>query len=138
MISETSSPGSRSYVYLDGLLVATSDVNGSSTKISFVYVDALGSPRVVADASGEIDWRWGDAGNAFGEVAPVSLNGFTLHSRFPGQYFDTESGLNYNVNRDYAAAAGRYIQSDPIGLQGGAGTYVYALGNPLVFLSTPR
>jgi RHS repeat-associated protein len=53
--------------------------------------------------------------------------------RFPGQYYQAETGLNQNWNRDYDPLTGKYIESDPIGLGGGINTYTYVDANPLAF-----
>jgi RHS repeat-associated protein len=54
-----------------------------------------------------------------------------LNVRFPGQYYDQETGLHYNYYRTYDPATGRYITSDPIGLNGGVNTFGYVGGNPV-------
>ena len=59
-------------------------------------------------------------------------NIFTLNLRFPGQYFDKETNKHYNINRDYDPVTGRYIQSDPIGFDGGINIYLYVGANPVV------
>jgi RHS repeat-associated protein len=91
---------------------------------------------VVTDQSGKVVWRWDNA-DPFGEALPdddpdADGTRFTLNLRFPGQYFDKETGLHYNYFRDYEPGTGRYVESDPIGLAGGANTYLYVSASPLV------
>ncbi|EFN2600158.1 type IV secretion protein Rhs, partial [Escherichia coli] len=50
--------------------------------------------------------------------------------RLPGQYYDEETGLHYNLFRYYAPECGRFISQDPISIRGGLNLYRYA-PNPL-------
>jgi RHS repeat-associated protein len=60
----------------------------------------------------------------------------TVNLRFPGQYYDSETGLNQNGFRDYNPALGRYVQADPIGLYGGVNLYGYVNSNPLMYIDS--
>ncbi|SFW27696.1 RHS repeat-associated core domain-containing protein [Luteibacter sp. UNCMF366Tsu5.1] len=131
LLSESTGSSTRDYVWLGDLPVGIVDRAGTAATVAFIHADGLGTPRVVTNATGTMLWQWPYASNPFGETSPTSASGYVLNLRFPGQYFDAESGLNYNVNRDYEAASGRYLKSDPIGLRGGASTYVYAMSRPL-------
>ena len=56
--------------------------------------------------------------------------------RFPGQYFDQESGLYYNRFRYYEPQTGRYLSSDPLGQRTGPNVYEYAHNSPLKFFDS--
>jgi RHS repeat-associated protein len=110
-------------------------VAGGSDGVFYpVLTDQIGSPRVVLDpSSGASRWEW-EAKEVFGYQAPNenpgSVGVFKFDARFPGQWFDAETGLFQNGYRDYDPRTGRYVQSDPIGLGGGWNTYAYVGGDP--------
>ena len=99
----------------------------------YVQADQTDTPRAITDANQKVVWEWPSDpfGNDTPNQNPSGLGTFTYNLRFPGQYFDSETGHNYNYFRDYDPTIGRYIESDPIGLAGGLNTYLYADANPL-------
>ncbi|HUW29653.1 MAG TPA: Ig-like domain-containing protein [Sulfuriferula sp.] len=108
-----------------------------ATPIYYIYTDQLNTPRLITDTANSVVWR-NDQADPFNASAPYDDPGNTGHHfvfnlRFPGQYYDQETGLAYNYYRDYDANTGRYVQSDPIGLNGGLNTYGYANQNPLKY-----
>jgi len=74
--------------------------------------------------------------DAFGAGLPETDpdgDGFTFNLRFPGQYYDNETGLHYNYFRYYDARSGRHLRPDPIGLEGGVNAYSYVDNNPILY-----
>ena len=131
LFGEYSSTGAliQETVWMGEIPVATLRPNGSTVSIYYVHTDHLNAPRVITQSSdNSVRWLWG--GNAANQN-PLNLGTFAYNLRYPGQYFQAETGLSYNYFRDYDPATGRYLESDPIGLNGGINTYVYAGENPI-------
>ena len=76
---------------------------------------------------------WQAAALPFGRTQ-VQLGTVQNNLRFPGQYFDAETGLHYNWNRYYDPDTGRYLSPDPIGLDGGMNLYAYVGNDPVNFI----
>jgi RHS repeat-associated protein len=121
----------RDYIWLGSLPVAVID-NGTTSAVSYVHADGLSTPRAISDAAGNTIWQWVYQSNPFGELQPTG--GYVYNLRFAGQYYDAEKGSMYNIRRDYEAASGRYVQSDAIGLNGGASTFGYVGQNPMTYV----
>jgi RHS repeat-associated protein len=137
LLGEYSSSGSliQETVWMGNIPVATLRPNGNGISIYYVHANQLDAPVMVTrSADNAIMWRWDSDpfGTAVPNQNPQSLGTFIYNLRFPGQYYQAETGLNYNYHRDYDAAVGRYRQSDPIGLRGSSfSTYAYVRGNPI-------
>ena len=101
-------------------------VDGQTDAVHLVRTDNIGRPVFATDTSGvkvlEATYL------PFGGVH-VST-GANIELRFPGQWFQSESGLHQNWMREYDPTTGRYIQADPLGLVDGASVYGYVLQNP--------
>ncbi|WP_371548848.1 DUF6531 domain-containing protein [Streptomyces sp. NBC_00554] len=79
-----------------------------------IATDLIGSPSELVDESGDIAWRsrstlWGSTTWNADAQAYTPL-------RFPGQYYDPETGLHYNYFRHYDPETARYLTQDPLGL----------------------
>lgn len=95
-----------------------------------IVTDLIGTPSELIDESGELSWHtratvWGATAWAKSSTAYTPL-------RFPGQYFDPETGFHYNVRRYYDPATARYVTVDPLGLDPAPNALAY-VENPHVW-----
>ncbi|AVT00857.1 hypothetical protein C8236_08175 [Paracidovorax avenae] len=104
-------------------------------QLFYIHSDHLNTPRVVVDKFNVLRWRWISEpfGTTTAETSPAGQADLLFNLRFPGQYYDAESGMHQNWNRDYIPGLGRYAESDPIGLSGGNNTYSYVGANPISY-----
>ncbi len=108
LIAETSSAGAAiaEYVHLDGQPLSKIDSGGTR----YIHTDHLGTPVLMTNASKAVVWQI--ESKPFGETTSITGSAL-LNLRFPGQYFDSETGLHQNWFRDYMPKVGRYIEPDP-------------------------
>ena len=142
IIAETDASGQtlREYIWLGDIPLAVVDkVATGSPVIYYVHADHLGRPaRMTAQNQA---WVWDVIYSPFGETSYIWTNPGTIDIRFPGQWFQLESGLAYNWHRHYDASIGRYVQPDPLGLaallsDGPSAVFGYQSGdgNPISFV----
>ena len=97
----------------------------------FYHNDHLGTPQKMTAVNGAVVWsaRY----TAFGQAIVDPASTVENNLRFPGQYFDAETGYHYNYHRYYNPDTGRYLTPDPIGLAGGINLFSYAINNSINF-----
>jgi len=141
LIAEADSNGqlTKSYGYAPGSTFTTNPlwmkVPASGTQTAATYYtyqnDHLGTPMKLLNQSGVTVWS--ATYDAFGRATVDPASTVSNNLRFPGQYYDAETGMHYNWMRFYDPTTGRYVTSDPVGLRGGINEYGYVDGNPLSF-----
>jgi len=134
MIAEFTGAGStiRSYGYAPDSTWGTDPLfQKTGSNYAYYQNDHLATPQKLTSASGAVEWEARQ--KSFGAM-DIITEAVSSDLRFPGQYYDAETGLYYNWNRYYDPSTGRYITSDPIGLDGGINTFGYVGGNPLIYI----
>ncbi len=99
--------------------------------VHHLHTDHLGTPLEASNDAGELSWQmtyttWGNT--VVEDVAQIEQR-----VRFQGQYFDAETGLQYNRFRYYSPEVGRFVSNDPIGLLGGENLFAYT-PNPIMWV----
>ena len=139
LIEETAANGKLlvDYVYLNGQPLAMIRKQGNNEEMFYYHNDHIGTPKVLTDKLKKIVWNleFDPFGN---EIEQKGRKGRYIRKvinnlRFPGQYYDKETGLHQNYFRDYDPARGAYPQPDPIGLDGGLNLYSYG-NNPVKWM----
>lgn len=127
LIEENTGGTVKDYIYMDGKLSGI--FLPASSALYYVTGDTRGAPVYITDSSQNVVWS--TQYQPYGSTTPTGT--LTNNIRLPGQYYDSETTLSYNGQRDYVPNWGRYLESDPIGLQGGENPYRYANASPLGF-----
>lgn len=79
-----------------------------------IVTDLIGTPNELIDESGNLAWH--TRSTLWGATTWATTSTTYTPLRFPGQYFDPETGLHYNFHRHYDPEAARYLSADPLGL----------------------
>ena len=125
LLEETDQSGTpqADYIYLNGRPIAT--LNPATGTLYYLQDDRLGTPQLATDSSQTVAWQ-----AAYGPFGQASVSGsITQNLRFPGQYYDIETGWNHNGFRDYIPQLGRYAEPDPLAMQGSARFYGQTYGH---------
>jgi RHS repeat-associated protein len=104
--------------------------DGAQARFYAVVADPAGTPTELVTPGGEIVWQrlaslWGRS------VSTHAADGVDCPLRFAGQYYDTETGDNYNYHRYYEPGTARYHSPDPLGLTPAPNPHAY-VPNPTV------
>ena len=131
LLQEHNYRGNYTYIYTDQdsyepLAQVFLNAQDDKQYLAYFHNDQIGIPKEMTDQFGNLVW-YGEY-TAWGKLHKDERVYQYAHQpfRLQNQYFDEETGLHYNLMRYYEADSGRFVNQDPIGLEGGANLYFFA------------
>ncbi|MER7836819.1 DUF6531 domain-containing protein [Streptomyces sp. NPDC096040] len=120
--------GRRPLVQTERVITADSPQRVVDQRFFAIVTDLVGTPTELVGEAGDIAWRtratlWGTTTWNRDATAYTPL-------RFPGQYYDPETGLHHNYFRTYDPETARYLTPDPLGLR--------PAPNPVAYVHNPH
>jgi RHS repeat-associated protein len=140
----------KEYVYRNGDLLASATVRLIGSDVRWLVKDHLGTPRIVADKTGNLSAIKRHDYLPFGEEIGSTVGGRDtsqgygnpqsdgVRQQFTGYERDTESGLDFAQARYFGSSLGRFTAVDPLASSATPGSpqswnrYAYVGNNPLV------
>ncbi|MCF3119304.1 RHS domain-containing protein [Streptomyces arenae] len=120
--------GLRPVAQVERITAAEAPQDEIDSRFFAIVTDLVGAPTELIGEDGEIAWR--TRSTLWGSTAWAADGTTFTPLRFPGQYFDPESGLHYNYLRYYDPQTARYLTLDPLGLE--------PAPNPLTYVPNPH
>ncbi|MFJ1645774.1 putative T7SS-secreted protein [Streptomyces sp. NPDC088258] len=122
--------GLRPLTQTERILAPDASQDAIDERFFAIATDLIGTPTELIDEAGTLAWHtratlWGTTTWARTSSAYTPL-------RFPGQYYDPETGLHYNHHRHYDPETARYLTPDPLGLAPAPNPAAY-VHNPLTW-----
>ena len=103
----------------------TTEDRESRQQTRYFHCDQIGIPREMTDKDGNLLWFGNYTGwGRLKEETKVTDSAYQPF-RLQNQYADRETGLHYNFFRYYEPNSGRFVNQDPIGLEGGVNFYQF-------------
>jgi len=117
------------YIWIGDQMVGIVDNSSGTPTLDAVTTGQIEEPLLVTAADQSL--LFDGYVDPYGNQGTLATTSYTMNMRLPGQYFQAGSGLSQNGWRDYDPTIGRYIEGDPIGIDGGQNVYAYVDGDPL-------
>jgi RHS repeat-associated protein len=123
LAGETTLDGrAKEYVYWPGSFEPLAVLEAGEAR--YFHNDPVGVPRELIDGEGKVVWS--ATYSATGALVEQRERAAVNALRFPGQYFDEETGVCYNRYRYLEPGGHEFLSKDPLGLAAGENPYTYA------------